>query len=137
MYLCASDIISFYNGCADRDAQADVCPVCLIHNRGSVLLVLIQERTFGDAEARIVAEAIAAFQFNNERRYKPLTSMTIPCITMFRTRPTFYLVPVDAELNKAVISGQYPKRTTRVLRCVTVTKPSALVGRTWNIEGLP
>ena len=106
----------------DRVAQADVC---LIHNRGFVLLVLIRDKKFVDSEARVVAEAIAAFQFNNAMREEyglgPLDAMTIPCITMSGTRPTFYLVPVTAELSAAVTYGQYPKNKTQVSRCVTTT----------------
>jgi len=49
--------------------------------------------------------------------------MTIPCITMSGTRPTFYLVPVTTELNDAVITGQYPATQTRILRCATVLTP--------------
>ena len=36
------------------------------------------------------------------------------------TRPTFYLVPVTHELSDAVITGQWPKVETEVLKCVTV-----------------
>lgn len=53
--------------CADsnRIAQADVC---LLHRPTMVLLVLIEEKTISnrtDAESQVIAEAIAAFQFNN------------------------------------------------------------------------
>ena len=49
-----------------------------------------------------------------------LNIMTVPCITMTGTRPTFYLVPVTQELSDAVITGQWPKVETRVRKCVTV-----------------
>jgi hypothetical protein len=53
--------------------------------------------------------------------------MTIPCITMFGTNPTFYLVPVTRELSDAVKTAQYPTSETRVLKCVTVaTHPRRL-----------
>jgi hypothetical protein len=111
-------------GEADRAAQTDVC---LIHRPTIVLLVLVEDKTLSNrtnAEAQVVAEAIAAFQFNNNKRrdygLNPLDSMTIPCITMSGTRPTFYLVPVTTELSNAVITGQYPTTRTRVLRCATV-----------------
>lgn len=45
--------------------------------------------------------------------------MTIPCITVVGTTPTFYLVPVTKELSDAVMTGQYPPTQTRVLKCVT------------------
>ncbi|KJA27006.1 hypothetical protein HYPSUDRAFT_35522 [Hypholoma sublateritium FD-334 SS-4] len=94
-----------------------------------VLLVPIQEKTLSnrtDAESQVIAEAIAAFQFmiNNQKREERdlagLAAMTIPCITMSGTRPTFYLVPVTPELSTAVIGGVYPATETKVLKCVTV-----------------
>jgi hypothetical protein len=111
-------------GEANRVAQTDVC---LIHNPTFVLLVLVAEKTLtnrADAEPQVVAEAIAAFQFNNRKRREhgldPLDAMTMPCIAMTGTRPTFYLVPVTIELSHAVITGQYPAHQTCVLRCGTV-----------------
>jgi len=112
--------------CADsnRIAQTDVC---LLHRPTMVLLVLIEDKTLSnrtDAESQVIAEAIAAFQFNNQKREEKglvgLAAMTIPCITMSGTRPTFYLVPVTQELSTAVIGGVYPATETRVLKCVTV-----------------
>jgi len=110
-------------GEADHVAQADVC---LLYTSALSLLVLIKSRTLtngANAEAQVVAEAVAAFQFNNKQRrdhgLNYLDVMTIPCIIMDGTRPTFYLVPVTAELNNAVITGQYPATQTQVLRCVT------------------
>jgi len=92
-----------------------------------VLLVLIEDKTISktDAESQVIAEAIAAFQFNNQKREERglvgLAASTI-CITMSGTRPTFYLVPVtqEPELSTAVIGGVYPATETRVLKCVTV-----------------
>jgi hypothetical protein len=76
------------------------------------------------AEDKVIAEAIAAFQVNNMQRVNwglpELQSMTIPCITVAETRPTFYLVPVSMDLSNAVEMGQYPLVETEVLKCVTV-----------------
>jgi len=44
--------------------------------------------------------------------------MTIPCITMVGTHPTFSQVPVTQELSEAVIGGQYPCQKTLVTKCV-------------------
>ena len=111
-------------GEANPVAQMDVG---LIHNPTFVLLVLVEYKTLSNTastEAQIVANAIAAFEFNNERRIEdgldPLDAMTIPCIAMAGTRPTFYLVMVTTELSNAVITGQYPATPTVVLRCMTV-----------------
>jgi len=111
--------------CGDaRVAQSDVC---LIHRPIFILLVLVEDKILSskaNAESQVFAEAIAAFQFNNTKRtargLDPLDAMTIPCITMSGTRPTFYLVPVTTELNDGVITGQYPATQIRILRCATV-----------------
>ncbi|KAJ7167513.1 hypothetical protein C8R46DRAFT_1269476 [Mycena filopes] len=104
-------------------AQTDVC---LLHRRGLVLVVLITDKppsSAVDAESHAIAEAIAAFQFNNRKResrgIKPLPFMMIPCIIMSGTRPTFYLVPVTLELSTAVAKAQYPASKTTVVKCVT------------------
>ena len=102
-----------------RVARADIC----LAKGTFVLLVIIRDEEFVNAEARVFAEAIAAFQSNNKRREEyglsPLNAMTIPCITFSGTRPTFYLVPVTTELNEAVITGTYPEHTTWVSQCAT------------------
>ena len=102
--------------------------VCLMDRRSTILLVLRQEdQTIfnpSDPESQVIAEAIAAYQHNNQRRNRmglpTLNTMTVPCITMVGTRPTFYLVPVTRELSDAVITGQWPEVETKVLMCVTV-----------------
>lgn len=106
-----------------RAAQTDVC---VVYRPSTVLLVLVEDMTLlnkTNAESQLVAEAIAAFQYNNakrEARNQPvLEAMTIPCITMVGTAPTFYLVPVTKVLSDAVMTGQYPPTQTRVLKCVT------------------
>ncbi|KJA14569.1 hypothetical protein HYPSUDRAFT_173274 [Hypholoma sublateritium FD-334 SS-4] len=108
-------------GEANRTAQTDVC---LIHHPTFILLALVKalgNRT--DAEAQVIAVAIAAFQFNNRKRKEhgldPLDAMTIPAITMTGTRPSFFLVPVTLGLSNAVITGQYPAIQTEVLQCAT------------------
>ncbi|KAJ7151422.1 hypothetical protein C8R43DRAFT_1005073 [Mycena crocata] len=111
-------------GETNRTARADVC---LLHRPTFVLLVLVEGKTLSNAtdpQSQVIAEAIAAFQFNNRKRVdlglKPLESMVIPCITMSGTRPTFYLVPVTLQLSTAVATGQYPPSETVVSMCVTV-----------------
>jgi hypothetical protein len=103
--------------------------VCLIHTDPTfVLLVLVEDRILidrADAKVQVVAGAIVAFQSNNQKREEygleldPLDAVTLPCIIMSRTRPTFYLIPVTTQLSKAVITGQYPAIQTCVLRCAT------------------
>ena len=70
-------------------------------------------------EPQVIAEAIAGYQHNNERRagmgLPTLNTMTVPCITMVGTRPTFYLVPVTRELSDAVTTGQWRYQSTEGL----------------------
>jgi hypothetical protein len=105
-------------------AQTDVC---LVDRRSTILLILQKDKTIfnpSNPEPQVIAEAIAAYQHNNERRagmgLPTLNTMTVPCITMVGTRPTFYLVPVTRELSDAVTTGQWPEVETKVLKCVTV-----------------
>ena len=113
--------------CGDNDAVAEI-DVCLLHRTSLILLVLINNKTVlnePDPEAQVVAQAIATFQFNNRKRGEyglpPLETMTIPCITMAGTRPTFYLVPVTRGLINAIHLGEYPRLTqTQVVKCVTL-----------------
>ncbi|KAF8799454.1 hypothetical protein BYT27DRAFT_7263917 [Phlegmacium glaucopus] len=112
--------------CSDADTRATQTE-CLLRRPTLVLLVLVEDKTISnrtDAEAQVVAEAIAAFQSNNMKRGDSglplLNSMTIPCITMSGTRPAFYPVPVTQDLSNAVILGCYAATQTQVSKCVTV-----------------
>jgi len=105
-------------------AQTDVC---LVDGRSMILLILQEDKTTfnpSNPEPQVIAEAIAAFQYNNIKRERrgltALVSMVLPCITMVGTRPTFYLVPVTQALSDAVTTGQYPTMPTEVRKCVVV-----------------
>ena len=106
--------------------------LCLIHPSSHfILLALATDNTLTNrvnAEGRVIAGAIAVFQMNNDirrdRDLDPLDTMTIPCITMANTRPTFYLVPVTAALSKTVILGQGPTTQTVVFRCPALGGPT-------------
>ena len=109
----------------DKSAQIDAC---LVDEQNMILLILkgkmSLESNFSDPEPRVVAEAIAAYQYNNSMRelmgLETLDEMVFPCITMVGMRPTFYLVPVSRALSNAVRTGQYSHVRTEVRRCVTV-----------------
>jgi hypothetical protein len=111
--------------CGDNKiAQIDVC---LLDRQSTILLVVQNDKTDfnpSDPEAQLIVEAIAAYQYNNQKRQSmdlhPLDMMTIPCITMIGTRPIFYLVPVTKALSDAVVTGQWAPVPTKVLKCVTV-----------------
>ena len=85
-----------------------------------VLMLLQEDRTPVDAEAQVIAQAIAAFQANNRVRtdacLNPLDRMVFPCITMVGTYPKFYLVPVTMGLSDCVSEGSPPFQRTIVLR---------------------
>jgi hypothetical protein len=112
------------SGDSRRKAQTDLC---LVHKANLLLLLLQEDKTefsSKNPEPQVIAEAIAAFQFNNKNRrqnmdkLEDLEEMIFPCITMVGTFPRFYLVPVTRELNECVMTGQYPHHTTTVLRYV-------------------
>ncbi|KIL54660.1 hypothetical protein M378DRAFT_1045391 [Amanita muscaria Koide BX008] len=91
-----------------------------------ILLIPQEDKTIFNStqpEPQVIAEAIAAYQYNNEKRQTRglaiLDAVTIPCITMVGTRPTFYLVPVTQALSNAIVTGQYPETPTKVVKCVT------------------
>jgi len=95
------------------------------------LLVLQGYKTAFDMappEPQIIAEAIAVYKYNNDKRQTiglpTLDAMTIPCIIMVGTRPTFYLVPITRALSTAVMTGQYPETPTEVVKCVTLLGPN-------------
>ena len=92
---------------------------CLLHRQTFILMMLSCDNTSPamlNIEDWIIAEAIAAFQYNNQLcthlGLEPLYSMTIPCIAMIHTHPFFYLVPVTTELSHAVMAGQHPATKT-------------------------
>jgi hypothetical protein len=108
----------------NKNAQTDVC---LVDGRTMILLTLQEDKTlfsYSDPEPQVIAEAIAAYQYNNDKRERrdmaTLDEMVFPCITMVGTHPTFYLVPVSRGLSDAVAIGQYPPAPTEVWKCVTV-----------------
>jgi hypothetical protein len=97
--------------CGDncRIAQTDVC---LLDRQSMILLVLQEDKT-------IFNSTQPEPQKRQTRGLPTLDAMTIPCITMVGTRPTFYLVPVTQALSIAVVTGQYPEAPTEVVKCVT------------------
>jgi hypothetical protein len=75
-----------------------------------------------DPKPQLIAEAIMAYQWNNQMRTTELNRqtldvMTIPCLTIVSTWPTFYLVQVTKELNTYVAWGEFPKVQIIVRKC--------------------
>ena len=116
--------ITLHIGGELRTAQTDIC---LVHHASTILLVVQEDRSdlsAKDTEPQVIAGAVAAFQMNNRNRARvgleKMNSMSIPAITIFGTRPIFYVVPVTQELSTAVERGEYPEQLTEVRKCVVV-----------------
>jgi hypothetical protein len=103
-------------------AKSDVCVV----DRNHRILLLVQEDKRhlggGDPEPQLIAEAIAAFQFNNARLQRigvqPIQAKTIPGITMAGSTPTFYKINITEDLVSSVETAQYPPNPTTVHKLV-------------------
>ena len=81
------------------------------------LVVKVDRHLCGfDLKARLISDAIGAFHNNNSMHIKcgtiPLPSMVMPGIVMDSTMPTFYKIPVTAQLVKAIEAGEQPKQET-------------------------
>jgi hypothetical protein len=101
-----------------RPPQVDVC--IRDHTRAILLVVRVDNHLRGsNPEPRLISDTIAAFHNDNIMRTNrlgtdPLTSKVMLGITMDGTMPTFYKIPVTAELVRAVESGERPEQETIV-----------------------
>lgn len=119
-YIRQRKDIPFFICGTDSYAKTDVC----IMDRKLRILLLVQEDKRHmepkDPEPQLIAEAIAAFQYNNsalkKRGLQPLAQRTIPGITMIGSTPTFYKITVTQDLIAAIQVGQYPETPTIVHR---------------------
>ncbi|THU95943.1 hypothetical protein K435DRAFT_665350 [Dendrothele bispora CBS 962.96] len=108
-----------------RDAEIDVC--LLDRSRNEILLLVQEDKWVEDsdeganAEAQLVAKAIAAFTENNKNReaigLDPLTEKVMPGIMMVGTAPTFFKIPVTEQLVYHVRHGTYPPQSMLVIYC--------------------
>ncbi|KAF8904770.1 hypothetical protein CPB84DRAFT_656135 [Gymnopilus junonius] len=100
----------------------DVKPnICIVDRESNDIILVVQEDTyFGcvNPHAQLIAEAIAAFQNNNNRRQmvglRKCDRKVIPGIIMVGTSPSFFKIPVSQELVRCVERGQYPPTPTIV-----------------------
>ena len=90
-------------------ARTDVC----IIGSEEVLLLLQEDKSYvstDDAEAQLIAEAVAAFQYNNRIRkdsgLKELDEHTFLCVKMCGTHPVFYKIRIDKFLDEAISLGR-------------------------------
>jgi hypothetical protein len=102
-----------------RHAKTDVC---LIDDDDNIVLLIQEDKChlfLEDPQPQLVAEAIAAFTLNNQKREQtlglpPLPSKVIAGITLKGTSPIFYKINVTTELVTAVGGGAYPEIQTVV-----------------------
>ena len=101
-----------------RPPQVDVC---IMDGSGVISLVVKVDRPSRgfNPEPQLISDAIGTFHNNNIIRIKhfdtnPLASMIMPGIVMDGSMPTFYKIPVTAELVSAVDAGKRPQQETVV-----------------------
>lgn len=98
--------------------------VCVMDTASNISLVAQEDKSHikpSDPEPQLIAEAIAAFQQNNNIRtdghiLAPLEQQFIHGITMIDTFPKFYKIKVTSDLDLAVNFGHYPPIQTVVYR---------------------
>lgn len=100
-----------------RRAHIDIC----IADLNDIILLVLENKQMElkDSEAQLIAAALAAFQGNNVRRWRlcdkaSLAPKVVPGIIMTGSSPTFYRIPITAELADAVSLGVYPASPTVV-----------------------
>lgn len=111
--------------------------ISIIKDNEVLMLVCSEDKRWRyDAEAAVIAGAIAAFTANNKVRVAsdlpPLSATTIPAIAMNGSNPIFYKIPVTAELSEAVARGAYPTNETRVLRYAPLLRIPPMSG--WSVH---
>ena len=122
--------------CGDNHRKA-IPDICIMSNQPMPIILLLVQRAkpafrSNGPEPPILAGTIATFQYNNRSRAKmglpTLDTMTIPCITVWGTRPLFYKVPVTQHLSDCVATGQFPTQKTVVTRCGPPALPEVYGG---------
>jgi len=109
--------------------------VCLIDgSQDEILLVVQVEVDKGlehvNAQAQLVAKAVAAFNENNVQRElagrPPLKEKVMPGIIMSGTSPAFFKIPVTETLSNHIRDGTYPSEDTKVTYCYPLPFPGCL-----------
>ncbi|KAH9012852.1 hypothetical protein EDB83DRAFT_2444615 [Lactarius deliciosus] len=122
-FICRQKDITLLIGERYTNATADVC---LVTRRNTKILLVVQEdKNFlegVDPEPQLIAQAIAAFQYNNllleSSGKEPIRAKTIPGIVIFGTTPTFYKITVTQDLVDAVVGARYPANPTAVYKLI-------------------
>src|SRR6266404_5881077 len=104
--------IYFFRVNSQRPTRRVVANIGIRWRRAPIFLLESKSRSpdAADPEPQIIAEAIAVFQ-SLQRRIPNLQHITLPCMTIRGTLPTFYKVFVDVQLSDAVRHGQHSDPT--------------------------
>ncbi|KAH9172547.1 hypothetical protein EDB89DRAFT_2166483, partial [Lactarius sanguifluus] len=132
-YIYRQNDIPFFMCGGNTSATTDVC---VRHRNTEIFLVVQVDKKFlegVDPEPQLIAQAIAAFQYNNRLLLRigkePIRAKAIPGIVMLGTTPTFYKITVTQDLVDAVEASQYPQNTTTVHRLeLPIDYPNGLDG---------
>jgi hypothetical protein len=112
-----------------------------IRDANKYVLLVIEDKAQGSTTyprvvAQLIAQAIAAFQINNQKRQElhlnTLDDAIIPGIIMIGSSPAFFNIPVTTELVHAVEFGQFPPQPT----IVHMHRPQVAVPHHYNIDGM-
>ncbi|KAH9012853.1 hypothetical protein EDB83DRAFT_323952 [Lactarius deliciosus] len=120
-YICRQKHIPLFMCGGYTHTKSSVC----VANRNAEIFLLVQkqeEKEGVDPEAQLIAQAIAAFQYNNRLLLRigkaPIRVKAIPGIIILGTTPTFYKITVTQDLVDAIETSQYPANPTTVHRLV-------------------
>jgi hypothetical protein len=85
-----------------------------------------------NAEAQLLAQAIAVFQMHNRAlrlmRLPPIETKIVPAMIIHGTMPVLYKFEITAGLVEAVQTSRYPSKVTKVQRLVPpVARPESLM----------
>ncbi|KAI0682600.1 hypothetical protein C8Q76DRAFT_862959 [Earliella scabrosa] len=120
--MCGKEVRATFSSLLQRKCSQDA----RIYGRPQVLFDLVAPRRVSepvptpDSLPRLVGYALAAFRLLNEVRVEAgeqeLESWTFLAISLQYTAPTFYKIPITAELVEHVANGTYPSTRTVVER---------------------
>ena len=103
----------------ESQGRPPLLDICIRDDSKAILLVVkVDSHSRGfDPEPRLISDAIGAFHQDNVMRAKrlgtnALPSKIMPGIVMDGTMPTFYKIPITAELVRAVAAGERPEQET-------------------------
>lgn len=124
---------------SNRETKKVTSDLCLIDGVKNQMILLVQEDTgTGDAEAQLIAQAIAAFTYNNQMLRSasshPTFMKDMAGIIIRGTSPIFYKIPIRFTLPNAVASGNrsdYERDTIVFAHYPNIPRP----GRRWD-EGM-